>query len=343
MQYMWFPTSVTGFWTFFENHQILKIRKIINVTKLVWIKNIWLRKVYTTSQCNYRKYRNIYCREKLIFRFLERTMRCPFQRKKKKQQLSDLLHRQTIYLQGLFWDLETHDSPTEPCLENMLGDWQFPTWSCQGNGHDVFSMGVGVIVKENDSFCQYSRSFDLDCLLQLDEGVVISIFSYCVLTPSLWIDRIKQIVNENNTLSVPEDRSDNFTIRWYFFEAGSSTVFQIFNFFLLMVSKNGPNFRLQWQFYPDTDLPRCGITLKIQVLYPFSELDVLRWAGVVPILCLPYTFQVYFVKCYGSMIDQPLSRYTHRHIYRKLDVQLPIQPVLKIVPEHSIICAWQIR
>ncbi len=32
----------------------------------------------------------------------------------------------------------------------------------------------------------------------------------------------------------------------------------------------------------------------------------------------------------------------HRHIYRKLDVQLPIRNVLKIVPNHSIICAWQV-
>ncbi len=29
----------------------------------------------------------------------------------------------------------------------------------------------------------------------------------------------------------------------------------------------------------------------------------------------------------------------HRHMYKKLDVQLPIRPVLKIVPDQSIICA----
>ncbi len=34
--------------------------------------------------------------------------------------------------------------------------------------------------------------------------------------------------------------------------------------------------------------------------------------------------------------------FVHRHIYWKLDVQFPIRPVLKIVPDRSIICAWQI-
>ncbi len=170
--------------------RILKILKIMNATKSVQIKNILLRQVYTTSQCNHRKYWDIYCSKKLIFRFLEHTMRCPFQWKKKKQQLSDLLHRQTIYLQDPSWDLEMHDSPTEPCLENMLGDGQFSTWSRQANGSSP----------------------------QLDQGVMISISSYCVLTPSLRIDRIRQIVDENNTFSVPEDHSYNFTSTPYFFK-----------------------------------------------------------------------------------------------------------------------------
>ncbi len=45
--------------------------------------------------------------------------------------------------------------------------------------------------------------------------------------------------------------------------------------------------------------------------------------------------------CINSMgLDKKLHVGSiHRHIYRKLDVQLPIRPVLKIVPDHSIICA----
>ncbi len=37
----------------------------------------------------------------------------------------------------------------------------------------------------------------------------------------------------------------------------------------------------------------------------------------------------------------PISS-VRRHRYRKLDVQLPRRPVLKIVLDHSIICAWQV-
>ncbi len=57
-------------------------------------------------------------------------------------------------------------------------------------------------------------------------------------------------------------------------------------------------------------------------------LDILRWSI--------FKFQFLFSR---SSLNFSL---TVSQTYRKLDVQLPIQPVLKIVPDHSITCAWQV-
>ncbi len=39
-------------------------------------------------------------------------------------------------------------------------------------GHDVYSVETDVIVKENDTFYQHSRSFGLDCHSQLEREIL---------------------------------------------------------------------------------------------------------------------------------------------------------------------------